>query len=71
MTDRIHSLTVTLDDAYREDDIQPIINAIKMLKCVAKVNKHIANHETYWAETRARTDLISRIYEALREPANG
>lgn len=39
MTDRIATLTVILDDEYRVDDAEHIINAISMTKGVHKVVK--------------------------------
>jgi hypothetical protein len=37
MTDRVRSLTVTLDKEYRVDDVEAIVNAIKMTRGVATV----------------------------------
>lgn len=39
MTDRIHSLTVTLERDMREDDAQALIDAIRMIKEGIKVQK--------------------------------
>lgn len=35
MTDRVFALTVTLSDGIRDDDAQPIIDAIGMIRGVA------------------------------------
>jgi len=37
MTDRIATLTVMLDREYRDDDVQCIVDAIRMTKGVLKV----------------------------------
>jgi len=41
MTDRVISLLVTLDKEYRADDIQVIIDAIKMVKAVSDVTSNV------------------------------
>jgi len=37
MTDRVRTLTIQLDDDYRVDDVEYIVNAIRMVKGVNKV----------------------------------
>lgn len=53
MTDRIHSLTVVLDHDMRDDDIQPLIDAIKMMKGVRTVDTHVSDIASHMAEARA------------------
>ena len=56
MTDRIQHLTVILSDDFRDDDVEHIVNAIKMIKCVRKVElgapvdccDHMARQRVYW-----------------------
>lgn len=38
MTDRVRTLTVVLDRDYRTDDVEGIVDAIRMTKGVAKVD---------------------------------
>lgn len=38
MTQRINGLTIILDKEYRNDDVQHIIEALKMIKGVQQVN---------------------------------
>ena len=56
MTDRVRVLTVYLDQDYREDDVEPIRDAISLLRGVFQVghlqsrpddniNQHIAKQE--------------------------
>lgn len=66
MTDRIHSLTVVLEQNIREDDVQGLIDAIARLRHVLSVRPHVANIETHMAEERARTILTHKILEALK-----
>ena len=43
MTDRIHALTVTLDADVREDDVEPIVNAIRQIRHVLSVDQHVSD----------------------------
>ncbi len=66
MTDRIYALTVVLDKDYRDDDVEAITNAIKMIRGVLKVTNHIATSETYMAQERARRELTEKLWGVLR-----
>ena len=72
MTDRIHSLTVVLEKDIREDDCQPLIDAIKQLRGVLTVDKHVANMDTYVAEQRVRLEfgqkLIDMVFPTIKIP---
>lgn len=67
MSDRTRVLTVLLDDDYRIDDIGPLLNAIGMLKGIIDVKPNVSNLETYTAYSKARIDLESLVFKALRE----
>jgi hypothetical protein len=47
MTDRVKGLVVALDKDYRIDDVQAIIEAIKMTKGVAAVTPSITTPEDW------------------------
>lgn len=63
MTDRIHSLTVTvvLSEDLRADDAECLIDAIMMLKGVAGVATNVADATSHMAEQRARTELGEKL----------
>lgn len=65
MTDRIHSLTVVLDKDYRDDDVQAIVAAIKMVRGVLTVGLNVADHNDYMARERARAELQIQIRDIL------
>lgn len=65
MTDMVHSLTVVLDATIREDDAQPIIDAIKQIRGVAAVAGNVADMMTYVAENKARSEIRRKIVELL------
>lgn len=70
MSDRTVSLTVVLDKDYRVDDIDSILNAIRMVKGVINVDANVADSDTYIAYTRARYDLSDRLWKALNTEKN-
>lgn len=65
MTDRIHSLTVVLDEPIRTDDVDHIVAAVSMIKHVAHVEKNVAHIDHYAAYARAHADISKKIFEAL------
>jgi hypothetical protein len=77
VTERTRSLVVALDKEYREDDVQVIINAIKMIKGVIDVNMNIfdgKDHMNSWAsQLDFRTKIIKSLLAELdrTHPING
>jgi hypothetical protein len=65
MTDRINSLTVVLEHDIREDAVEPIVGAIKMIRHVQSVGLNVADLETHLAESRARDGWASLLYDFL------
>ena len=63
MTDRIKGLTVALAQNIREDDCQPIIDAIKMIKGVEGVILHVADPMDYIAKQQVKNELRDKIFE--------
>jgi hypothetical protein len=65
MTDRIHSLTVVLERDNRSDDVEALVNAIRMFHGVLSVETHVSDITSHMAEERARASLSEKIYKAL------
>lgn len=65
MTDKYFALTVLLDQNIREDDAQPIIHAIQMIKHVQKVEPHVSDVDIWAATERARRELGQKLWEVL------
>ena len=65
MTDRIHALTVVLDQDYRDDDVQAIINAIEMIKGVIKVDSTVTTHNDFLARTKIKYEIRNKILDLL------
>jgi hypothetical protein len=71
MTDRLIAFTVTLEAPIRDDDAEPIAEAIRMIKGVADVAPVVASPEAYWARDTARRELLSELIQILRRPVKG
>jgi hypothetical protein len=65
MTDRYHSLTVVLEHDIRDDDAQPLIEAIKMMKGVLGVAGEVSDSGNYVAEMRVKSELSKKLWEVL------
>ena len=68
MTDRVRSLTVILDRDMRDDDVECVVAAIEMVKCVQAVELGPVNDiDTYIARSVAVTEVRSALLEALEK----
>jgi hypothetical protein len=67
MTDRVHSLTVVLDADVRDDDVAPLIDAIRMMRGVADVRALVSDPVSHMAEMRARRDAAQRVLALYKE----
>ena len=67
MTDRIHSLNVTLEHDMRDDDAECIMSAIRMIRGVLAVSGNVSDPAFHVAEMRARMHLASRVIGALND----
>lgn len=67
MTDRVNALVVTLDKDIRIDDVQHLVDAIRMLRGVMSVDKNITDISDHVAEMRARTEMNNKLMDIIRE----
>ncbi len=67
MTDRIKGFLVTLDKGIRDDDVQCIIEAIKMIKHVYSVKSYVMGMEDYMSYSKAESDIGMKIIEFVRK----
>ena len=65
MTDRIRTITVALDRDIRDDDVQPILDAIGMIKCVAHVTPNVVDYGDYAARSSLAHNVQRKMYEAI------
>lgn len=67
MTDRVHALTVVLDRDIREDDVEPLMEAILMLRHVYRVKPRVVEAADEFARDRARAELRGKFHDFMRE----
>ena len=67
MTDRVKGLYVALDKDYRDDDVQALIDAIKMLRGVADVATKVAQVDDYFNRAQIRYDIQSKLFDAISD----
>ncbi len=61
MTDRVNALLVVLEANVRDDDIEPLVEAIRQMRNVQSVELNVADADAYIAESRAKIQIISEI----------
>jgi len=66
MSDRFNTLTVILEKDFRDDDLQPLIDSICMLRGVLAASAEPADPTSYMAETRALAKLRAKVLDAIR-----
>ncbi|PFI53869.1 hypothetical protein COM08_15230 [Bacillus wiedmannii] len=67
MGNRVNGLIVSLDSDIREEDVEVILNAIKMIKGVQDVGVNIVEHKDWLNRTKIRQQLQSKVYKAIDE----
>jgi len=65
MTDRYHSLTVALNRDISDDNAEPILMAIRMIKGVLSVKPKVADMDSNMAEDRVRRDLEQKLWDVI------
>jgi len=65
MTNRARGLYVALSEDVREDDIQPIVNAILCLRLVANVDLDIADTSDFVARNRIKREIADDFFKIL------
>ena len=56
MSDRVNSLLVILDKDMRDDDVQALVDAIRMMKNVNSVSMNVSDPDTQVAVMRSRVN---------------
>ena len=67
MTDRIKGLTITLDNDYRDDDVQEIVRAISMIRGVAHVALHVTDFADHMARARVRSEFAADFVALVKK----
>lgn len=69
MTDRLKGCTVTFDRDIREDDVEPLLDAIRMMRGVLSVTGKVTDLSDYMARERATWELRDKILDVLHPPS--
>ena len=67
MTDRIKGLWVALDCNIREDEIEPLIEAIKMLRNVEAVTAKKVKSDDWMIENQLRAKIRDKLVDLFKE----
>jgi hypothetical protein len=67
MTDRIDGCWVAFDKDYRDDDLEPILHALRMIRGVAAVEPHVVAPMKFLAESQVRQEVARKLVEISRD----
>lgn len=66
MTARTQTLIVALDKEYRDDDIEHLIKAIELFKCVIRVEYIESNSETHMNAYGHKQQIKKECYDLMK-----
>jgi hypothetical protein len=66
MTDRYNKLVVVLDENLRDDDAEPLMNAIRQMKGVLSVEGNVVTPTDHVATVRVKHELAQKVLEFIR-----
>ena len=67
MSKKIQGITVALEFPIHEDNIDTVINAIKMIKYVSDVKPIEMTPDDFFAKSQLKHDLIMKFYKFIDE----
>lgn len=67
MTDKVKGFTVTLDSDVRTDDMESILNAVRMIKGVVHVEPSIVTPGDHMNRQRVKSELLTKLFRLLHE----
>jgi hypothetical protein len=67
MSDRYNYLTVVLEKDLKDEDAEPLIEAIKQFRGVLSVKPNVSDSEAWWATERIRKELTEKLWKVLKE----
>lgn len=66
MSTRYKGATVIFHRDIHEDDIEAVLNAIRLIKGVGTVEPVETLSEDYWARERVKHDIQMKLYEVIK-----
>lgn len=70
MTDRVKGLTITLEKDVRVDDVEYIVNAIKMIKGISSVDLSIVTFDDHINRARIYGEVRTKLFEFIKTELN-
>jgi hypothetical protein len=67
MSDRYNYLTVILEQDLKDEDAEPLIEAIKQFRGVLSVTPNVSDMTALLAEERVRNELAGKLWRVLHE----
>ena len=67
MTDRVKGFNVTLESDVRIDDIETIMNAIKMIKGIVDVEPNIVTTDDLFNRVRIKNEYRNKLYKFIND----
>ena len=67
MTDRVKGCIVTFNRDIRVDDVECIVEAIKMIKGVSSVNLSVTNIDDHMNRHRVMSEVKSKFYNFIED----
>lgn len=65
MTDRVKGLMISLNKDVRVDDVEHIVDAIKMIRGVGAVETSIVDHDDWMNRSRIGQELKDKLLKAF------
>ena len=62
---RYHTLTVVLEDDFKDEAAESLMDAIRHIRGVLSVDGIVADYNSNMAEARAKADLGQKLWEVL------
>ena len=67
MSDRYNYLTVVLETDLKDEDAEPLIQAIKQLRGVLSVTPNVRDGMSFFAQERVRHELTQKLWQVLHQ----
>ena len=67
MSDRYNCLIVVLEKDLKDEDAEPLIEAIKQFRGVLSVTPNVSDLTAHLAEKRVRWEIGAKLLAALKE----
>ena len=67
MSSQYHSLTVVLEKNLRDEELEPLIHAIGMMRHVLSVKGNVSNLDVHCAEERAKYTVVERLVKIVTD----